>query len=191
MSEEISVEGGVGHSTVSRRTVLKGAAVVGGTVWVAPVIESFASKAAAASAGTPNFCLNGIVSISWLALIVEDTANSTAYVAMINYNSTDITWGTTQSFPCDKSSTWTPPSTVNGVTVASGSPPAGVTLITVTSASASAITVNVASDAVILQEEEHGGAGPHNGGSTCASTTVSFPGPGSVTFYANSSGTCP
>ena len=33
----------------SRRTLLKGGIVVGGTVWVAPVVESFTSKAGAAS----------------------------------------------------------------------------------------------------------------------------------------------
>jgi hypothetical protein len=36
-------------STVERRTLLKGAAIVGGTAWAAPVVESFAYKAAAAS----------------------------------------------------------------------------------------------------------------------------------------------
>ncbi len=34
---------------ISRRTLIKGAAIVGGTVWVAPVIDSFVTKAAAAS----------------------------------------------------------------------------------------------------------------------------------------------
>jgi hypothetical protein len=34
---------------VSRRTLIKGAALVGGTAWVAPAIESFTARAAAAS----------------------------------------------------------------------------------------------------------------------------------------------
>jgi hypothetical protein len=34
---------------ISRRNLIKGGAVVGGTVWVAPAIESFVSRASAAS----------------------------------------------------------------------------------------------------------------------------------------------
>jgi hypothetical protein len=35
--------------TITRRTLIKGAAVTGGLAWTAPVIESFTAKAAAAS----------------------------------------------------------------------------------------------------------------------------------------------
>lgn len=40
-------------SAISRRQLLKGGAIVGGTVWVAPVIESFTTRAAAASGPPP------------------------------------------------------------------------------------------------------------------------------------------
>ena len=43
-------------SGMTRRKVIKGAAVVGGTVWVAPVIDSFVMRAAAASGPLPNSC---------------------------------------------------------------------------------------------------------------------------------------
>jgi hypothetical protein len=42
-------EAGGGERTFSRRTLIKGGAIVGGTLWVAPVVESFTSKAWAAS----------------------------------------------------------------------------------------------------------------------------------------------
>jgi len=45
--EEVVGEGG---RRISRRTLIKGSAVVGATVWAAPVVESFTSKAFAASA---------------------------------------------------------------------------------------------------------------------------------------------
>jgi len=45
--EEVAGEGG---RRISRRTLIKGSAVVGATVWAAPVVESFTSKAFAASA---------------------------------------------------------------------------------------------------------------------------------------------
>lgn len=41
-----------GGSGLSRRTLLKAGAVVGGGIWAAPVVESFVSKAAAATAST-------------------------------------------------------------------------------------------------------------------------------------------
>ena len=42
-------EEGILGSKISRRKVIIGAGVVGGTVWVAPVIDSFVSRAAAQS----------------------------------------------------------------------------------------------------------------------------------------------
>lgn len=45
--EEVVGEGG---RRISRRTLIKGSAVVGATVWAAPVVESFTSKAFAGSA---------------------------------------------------------------------------------------------------------------------------------------------
>jgi len=49
--EEVAGEGG---RRISRRTLIKGSAVVGATVWAAPVVESFTSKAFAGS--LPNYC---------------------------------------------------------------------------------------------------------------------------------------
>ena len=46
-------EKGLMQSRISRRTLVKGGAVVAGTAWVAPAIESFVYKAAAASGGDP------------------------------------------------------------------------------------------------------------------------------------------
>ena len=48
MTEESIIEE-IGTSRISRRGVIKAGAVVGGTVWVAPVIDSFVSRAAAQS----------------------------------------------------------------------------------------------------------------------------------------------
>ena len=48
MTEE-NVTEGIGTSRISRRNVIKAGAVVGGTVWVAPAVDSFVSRAAAQS----------------------------------------------------------------------------------------------------------------------------------------------
>jgi hypothetical protein len=50
VSDESIVEERPLQSPFSRRSLLKAGAVVGGTVWMAPVIDSFVSRAAAASA---------------------------------------------------------------------------------------------------------------------------------------------
>lgn len=49
-NETDSEEAGGSDRTFSRRTLIKGGAIVGGTLWVAPVVESFTSKAWGASA---------------------------------------------------------------------------------------------------------------------------------------------
>ena len=57
MVDELDVpEEGLQGSRISRRKVLIGAGVVGGTVWVAPVIDSFTSAAAAASEPITSSC---------------------------------------------------------------------------------------------------------------------------------------
>jgi hypothetical protein len=52
--DESVVEEGLGSMQISRRRLIKAGAIVGGTVWVAPVIDSFTSRAAAAS--EQHFC---------------------------------------------------------------------------------------------------------------------------------------
>jgi hypothetical protein len=47
--DESVVEEGLGSFRISRRGLIKAGAIVGGTVWVAPVIDSFVSRATAAS----------------------------------------------------------------------------------------------------------------------------------------------
>jgi hypothetical protein len=47
--EPMTEHEGLGSSRISRRSLIKAGAIVGGTVWVAPVIDSFVSRAAAAS----------------------------------------------------------------------------------------------------------------------------------------------
>lgn len=49
MADESVVEEGLASTLISRRRLIKAGAIVGGTVWVAPVIDSFTSRAAAAS----------------------------------------------------------------------------------------------------------------------------------------------
>jgi hypothetical protein len=50
MGSETDIEEAGGSDRIfSRRSLIKGGAIVGGTLWVAPVVESFTSKAWAAS----------------------------------------------------------------------------------------------------------------------------------------------
>ncbi len=49
---EENLKDGIGTSRISRRSVIKAGAIVGGTVWVAPVIDSFTNQAAAQSTPT-------------------------------------------------------------------------------------------------------------------------------------------
>ena len=55
VDKEIDTEETVGDSRgFSRRTLIKGGAILGGTIWVAPVIDSLTNKAAAQS--NANYC---------------------------------------------------------------------------------------------------------------------------------------
>jgi hypothetical protein len=49
MPDSSEEEGDLSSSRFSRRSLIKAGAIVGGTVWLAPVIDSFTSRAAAAS----------------------------------------------------------------------------------------------------------------------------------------------
>ncbi|MGH9298220.1 MAG: hypothetical protein ACRDZP_09660 [Acidimicrobiales bacterium] len=71
MSDESIVEEGVMSSRFSRRSLIKAGAIVGGTVWVAPVIDSFANAAAASS--QLNYCCTCFGSTSSFDQCIEDS----------------------------------------------------------------------------------------------------------------------
>ena len=57
MDNELEVLGeGITKRGISRRNLIKGGVIVGGTLWVAPVVESFTSKAYGATASQLNYC---------------------------------------------------------------------------------------------------------------------------------------
>lgn len=72
LSEESNAEESLISSPFSRRSLLKAGVIVGGTVWVAPVIDSFVSRAAAAS-GAPSF------GCSWAYVVWKYSGSSTVY----------------------------------------------------------------------------------------------------------------
>jgi len=45
------------HSRITRRRVLRAGVIATGAIWVAPVVDSFVSKAAAASGPTKPICI--------------------------------------------------------------------------------------------------------------------------------------
>lgn len=138
------------------------------------------SKAAAASGPTPNVTtsLCGIDSISWVAVVIYDGTHY--YLAKIDAGSTTITWydPSTQkpSFPCGKSNTkfWTPPNYTYAY------PGPGDVMVTLSNANE--VTITLSSGEQIISEEGHGGAYPNAAGSTCGYSSMSFSGPGSVSF---------
>lgn len=95
MSEQFSVEQGAERTGVSRRTLLKGAAVVGGTVWVAPVIESFTNRAAAASGPA-----NDTFACSYALLVYQDTNGG---IFAVKYAQTNTPAGSCASLDTDGS----------------------------------------------------------------------------------------
>jgi hypothetical protein len=87
MSDESIVEERPLQSPFSRRTLLKAGAVVGGTVWVAPVIDSFVNRAAAAS-GPSSTCtqmLNGS-GFSVVSVLLLDPTTETAYEVVYTFS---------------------------------------------------------------------------------------------------------
>lgn len=81
MSDEL-LEGPEG---VSRRSMLKKSALVGGTmVWAAPVVNSFTSPAFGDSHGTPEF--EGDKGISYIALVYSCTGTGTRYIKFEGFN---------------------------------------------------------------------------------------------------------
>ena len=189
MTELVEGRTGVLHSGLSRRTVLKGAAVAGGVLWVAPVIESFPTVAAAGSAVKPQVVtLSGTSTISWMALIVQ--VGTVYYLAKIYQPDDDGSWviewysgqsswqdgsagdGGAQAFPCGDGTTWTipsPPVLVN--TAPSPSPLTLGTVTTDTSGDATSITVTVSSGDSIITEEQHGHNSTTGKGSTCGGSS--------------------
>ena len=90
MSNESLGEERLTHAQFSRRSLIKAGAIVGGSVWVAPVIDSFTSRAAAASSA---------FQYSFVALIY--TCGSTTYRQ--NWSGQ----GSPGTLSGDCSSTWT------------------------------------------------------------------------------------
>jgi len=66
------------RSPLSRRRLLKAGAIVGGTVWVAPVIDSFVNRAAAGSLPT------GAFPCSYAAIVFTIGTGTTLYVVTLN-----------------------------------------------------------------------------------------------------------
>jgi len=171
----------VAHHPLSRRGLMKAGVVAGAAAWVAPAVESFVSPAAAASGPTTD-CLTGIVSISWVALVIKQGSNY--YIAKIDPGKPNahpivpasVAWNLTKdkAYPCGRSSTWTVPSHDYVLTAPSG--------VQVTTNTAAAVTVNVASGYEIITVEAHGGAGPQGRGSVCVPGPSPLTGPGTFTF---------
>jgi hypothetical protein len=65
---------GVLQSRISRRNLVKGGAVLGGSIWVAPAIESFVYQAAAASATCPP---PGAYGLSGLTILYTRSGDTT------------------------------------------------------------------------------------------------------------------
>jgi hypothetical protein len=82
MSEESNAEESLISSPISRRSLLKAGVIVGGTVWVAPVIDSFVTRAAAASA-PPTCPPTGALKISYLTILYT-RGGGTLYWTTIN-----------------------------------------------------------------------------------------------------------
>ena len=59
MSDESIIEAGPKSSRFSRRSLIKAGAIVGGTIWVAPAIDSFTSPASAAGGPGDGSALHG------------------------------------------------------------------------------------------------------------------------------------
>ena len=165
MEDRRSVE--MDSHRVSRRTLMKAGAVAGGAAWVAPtVLESFASPAAAASAPPTSEPCVYLLSISYIALIVEGPSGVYSLVK-INYNETTagaitsvtVTQGNKQALPCGgKNSDLVPPYT--SLT--------GTATVTLVSYTATSVTFKVAAGDTVLWYGAHG-KNPNGIGSSCVS----------------------
>ena len=95
VADEPVVEGGLFSSQISRRGLMKAGAIVGGTIWVAPVIDSFMSRAAAASSQHYCCCCSNPTNTSADANQCEADGIPTSAAACIAYCQSIIVPGTT------------------------------------------------------------------------------------------------
>lgn len=77
MPDESIIEEGLSNTRISRRKLMQAGAIVGGTVWVAPVIDSFVTPAAAASVAFP-------CSYADIIFYFADDTNKTLYCIKLN-----------------------------------------------------------------------------------------------------------
>lgn len=166
MSDESFADEVLTKAQFSRRSLIKAGAVVGGSVWVAPVLDSFTSRAAAASSG---------FKYSFVALIY--TCNGMTYRQKWMGRSGP---GPISSSDCG--STWTfgdcPNTFQHGGTFASSGCPAravqnGDGSIT--------ITLNCSTTATVSEYGYHMGQCCYES-ATCTPSVYYSPGAGTVTF---------
>jgi hypothetical protein len=120
--DESVVEEGLGSYRISRRGLIKAGAIVGGTVWVAPVIDSFTSRAAAQS--QLNYCCTCYGGSPDNAFCEEDNSPSTAAMCASDCGRKGYAryiWcqGSTKSYSCptfapDNTQTMNPPGLCSG-----------------------------------------------------------------------------
>ena len=97
VADEPVVEEGLGSSRISRRRLMKTGAIVGGTVWVAPVIDSFISRASAQSEAHYCCCCTDPTNSSALPYQCESDGIPTSAAACIAYCQSIIVPGTTSN----------------------------------------------------------------------------------------------
>jgi hypothetical protein len=95
VADEPVVEEGLASTRISRRGLMKAGAIVGGTVWVAPVIDSFTSRAAAASEQHYCCCCSNPTNSSADAHQCEADGIPTSAATCIAYCQSIIVPGTT------------------------------------------------------------------------------------------------
>lgn len=103
MSDESASEVGLASSRISRRNLMKAGAIVGGAVWVAPVIDSFTSVAAA---GSPT----ATKGLSYVTVLLCETSGTTCYrmkfgLSCLTGNFSSVTTSTCSNGGCGPSPT--------------------------------------------------------------------------------------
>ena len=165
MSDESLAKDGLTHRQVSRRSLIKAGAIVGGSVWVAPVIDSFTSRAAAASSS---------FSYSFVALIY--TCDNTTY----RQKWTGQSGPGSLSSDCD--STWTFADCKNTFQQGGSFAPSGCPATAVQNGDGSVtITLNCSTTATVSEYGYHMGHCCYES-AACDPSAYYSPGTGTVTF---------